>query len=86
MVSDYLIDETCDFGHIELRLKDLMDLKGITINKMSKLSNVKYEIVKKYYYSENYNINFYILAKFCYILKCQVSDLIVYIPVKKNHI
>ncbi len=84
MVSDYLIDETCNFGYIELRLKDLMDLKGITINRMSKLSNVKYEIVKKYYYSENYSISFYILAKFCYILDCSVNDLIIYIPPKNT--
>ena len=73
-----------DFGHIELKLKEYMDLNNISINRMSKLANVKYEIVKKYYYSENYNINFDILAKFCYILDCDVSDLIVYVRSKKR--
>lgn len=55
-----------------------MDNKGITIYQMSRLSKVKYDIIKKYYNADAYSINIEILAKFCYILDCKVEDLIVY--------
>lgn len=61
-----------------------MDKKGISIYKLSQKAAVKYEIVKKYYNDEN--IGFYadILAKFCYVLDCQIADLIEYVPVLIN--
>ena len=72
------IDYSIDFGHIKLKLNEVMDAKGISINMLSRLSDVKYDIVKKYYYGENYGCNFEILAKFCYILDCKLSDIIIY--------
>ena len=55
-----------------------MDKKGISISTMSKLANVKYEIVKKYYNGENYAFTSEILAKFCYILDCEIDDILIY--------
>lgn len=75
---DRQIDYKTDFGHIELRLDEVMKEKGISINMLSRLSDVKYDIVKKYYYKENYGCNFEILAKFCYILDCKLSDILIY--------
>ena len=61
-----------------LNLNELMDKKGISISTMSKLANVKYEIVKKYYNGENYAFTSEILAKFCYILDCEIDDILIY--------
>ena len=62
------IDYETDFGNVKIKLNVLMDKKHISISTMSKLANVKYEIVKKYYYGDNYAFTSEILAKFCYIL------------------
>ena len=43
------IDYKTNFGNVKLKLNELMDKKGISISTMSKLANVKYEIVKKYH-------------------------------------
>lgn len=74
------IDYGTDFGTIKLKLKlnELMDKKNISISTMSKLANIKYEIVKKYYYGENYAFTSEILAKFCYILDCEIDDILIY--------
>ena len=83
MILEKEITYLTDFGNIAINLKEQMDKKGISINLMSKLSNVKYEIVKKYYYGENYGVTREIVAKFCYILDCNVEDILVYKPPEK---
>lgn len=72
------IDYKTNFGNVKLKLNELMDKKGISISTMSKLANVKYEIVKKYYNGENYAFTSEILAKFCYILDCEIDDILIY--------
>ena len=56
------IDYKTNFGNVKLKLNELMDKKGISISTMSKLANVKSEI----------------LAKFCYILDCEIDDILIY--------
>ena len=83
MIIEKTIDWNTDFGQIVIKLKDVMDSKGISINTMSHLANIKYDIVKKYYYGVNYSFNSEILAKFCYILDCDLNDILFYIPSKE---
>lgn len=71
---NYLYGE--DVGRFHLKLKELMDHQGITINQMSHLADIKYDVVKRYYYDDVIKYDAYILAKFRYILNCQVSDLL----------
>lgn len=82
VIEEKIIDWDTDFGYVESNLQRLMDKQGITISTMSHLTNIKYEIVKKYYYGENYAFNCEILAKFCYILDCNIADIIYYVPSK----
>ena len=71
-----------DFGYVKVKLKEKMDAKNITVNQMSKMTNVAYDIIKKYYYGRNYSISMEILAKFCFILDCKIGDILEYIPYK----
>lgn len=76
------IEFNTDFGIVVLKLSDIMDNQGISIYTMSRLAKVKYEIVKKYYNGESFAFTGEILAKFCYILECDISDILVYQPSK----
>ncbi len=67
-----------EYGSIKLNLKYLMDKKNISINTMSKYANIRYETVKKYYNNECFWYDSNILAKFCYVLECEIDDLLVY--------
>lgn len=72
------IDSETNFGKVRIKLNNLMDEKHISISSMSRMTNIKYEIVKKYYYGESYAFTLEILAKFCYILKCEINDILIY--------
>ena len=67
-----------EYGSIKLNLRYLMDKKNISINTMSKYANIRYETVKKYYNNECFWYDSNILAKFCYVLECEIDDLLVY--------
>lgn len=75
-----MIDYNTAFGDVEIRLKAVMDQRKMSVYSMSKISGIKYEIVKKYYNNENCAYNRDILAKFCFILNCKIEDLLKYIP------
>lgn len=73
------IYELKDFGKVILHVKEAMDNKGITRNKMASLTGIKYDIVTKYYRGhEVERVDLVILAKLCYVLDCSVSDLLEY--------
>ena len=38
---------------IELNVKEVMDKRNISINELSRLANIKYDIVKRYYNGES---------------------------------
>ena len=67
-----------DYGMVKNNLKKLMNEKEISIYTMSKLTNTKYEIVKSYYNDNLYQYSKEILAKFCYVLDCDVSEIVIY--------
>ncbi len=70
------------YGKVNSNLKAVMDEKEISINLMSKLAGIKYDVVKRYYYDEIYQVDLQILAKFCYILNCHVEEILSYDYIK----
>lgn len=67
-----------NYGKVKSNLKCIMDSKLISINDMSRLAGIKYDVVKRYYYNDIYQADLQILAKFCYILDCNISDILDY--------
>ncbi|MBE6152731.1 MAG: helix-turn-helix transcriptional regulator [Firmicutes bacterium] len=67
-----------NYGKVKLCIKDKMDEKNISISKMSRLSGLKYDVVLNYYYNRIHIYNADILAKFCYVLDCPISTLVIY--------
>ena len=67
-----------NYGRVNSNLKAVMDRKEISINTMSKLADIKYHVVKRYYYNNLYQVDLQLLAKFCYILDIKISDILEY--------
>ncbi len=61
---------------IELCLKEIMDNKGVSISELSRMANIKYDIVKRYYNGEITRYDSEILKKICVYLECDITDLI----------
>ena len=71
--------QTEEYGHINVKLAEIMDRRGITRNRLRTLTGTKYEVIDRYYKGVNIemvDLNF--LAKVCYLLGCVVNDLLEY--------
>ena len=69
-----------DYGHVELKLKEVMDARGITRNQLAKLIDARFEVVGKWYKGEVEKMDLDILARICYALDCTTEDIIRYVP------
>ena len=67
-----------NYGMLHSNLKKVMDRENISINMMSKLTGIKYDVIKRHYYNETFQADYNTLAKFCYVLGCELDDILVY--------
>ena len=67
-----------NYGRIICNLKKIMKKRNITIYELSKIIDVKYDIIKKYCNNENSRYDVNILAKICFSLDCKIDELLQY--------
>ena len=67
-----------DFGYINVNIKKIMDNKGISRGKSAKMSALSYDLVNRYYHDKVRRVDLEVIAKFCYILNCNVEDILKY--------
>lgn len=68
------------YGKISVHLKELMEAKGITRYRLAKLADTRFEVVEKWCSGTVERIDADVLARFCYILDCKITDIIQYDP------
>ena len=66
------------YGNISIHLKELLDKKGITRYRLAKLADTRFEVVEKWCSGTVERIDADVLARFCYILNCDITDIIKY--------
>lgn len=66
------------YGNISIHLKEIIDQKGITRYRLAKLADTRFEVVEKWCSGTVERIDSDVLARFCYILKCEITDIIKY--------
>lgn len=67
-----------DYGKINIRLKEVMDSRGITRNSLSKDANTRFEVISKWYNNDVEKLDLDVLARLCFVLDCTPQDLIEY--------
>ncbi len=72
------VTELRPYGQIVFHLREQMEARGLTRNALCRLSNTRFEVVNKWYHGEVERIDADVLARFCFVLQCSVSDLIEY--------
>ena len=68
------------YGCITVRLKELIEQKGITRYRLAKLADTRFEVVEKWCSGTVERIDTDVLARFCYILNCEITDILKYDP------
>ena len=72
---------TNKYGYVRLKLKETLDARGVTRNRLRTLTGVKYDVIDRYYKSETVHMaDLDFLAKVCCVLNCGLDDLLEYIP------
>jgi len=67
------------YGHIKVKLAEMMDRKGITRYRLRTLTGLKYDTIDRYYKAKNiFYIDLDFLSKACFVLDCQIQDLLEY--------
>lgn len=71
-----------EFGTIKIHLAEIMEQRNISINKLSFRAEMQRTQLKKYCKNEVQRLDIAVLSRLCYALKCDLHDLIEYIPPK----
>ncbi len=67
------------YGKIRLKLKELMDARGITRNALANAIHTRFEVIDKWYNGQVEKMDTDILARICYTLQCKVEDILEYV-------
>jgi len=67
-----------NYGHIALHLQERMEERGVNRNQLAKAIGTRFEVVDKWCQGDISRIDADILARLCYVLECDVDDLITY--------
>lgn len=70
------------YGTISVHLKEIIEKKNITRYRLAKLADTRFEVVEKWCNGSVERIDLDVLARFCYILNCEISDIIEYNPIR----
>ena len=67
------------YGKLVLKLDEVRKSRNLSKNKLSNLMGVSYGILLRYCNGERFGlVDFDFLARACYVLNCDISDLIEY--------
>ena len=73
------ITELKNYGKVEIKLRSIMDKRNVSIYRVSQLASLKHSTVKSYYNNcPITRVDLDVLSKLCYVLHCDISDLLEY--------
>lgn len=67
-----------DYGKINIKLKKIIDAKGISRSKLSTMVAMNYDLVNRYYNNKVTRVDLDVISRFCYVLNCSVNDILEY--------
>lgn len=73
-----------EFGIIKLHLRELMEKQNLTLNKLSFRAEMQRTQLKHYYDGSIQRLDMAVLSRLCYALKCDLNDLLEYVPPKNE--
>lgn len=65
-------------GYYLFKLKDILNKKHISINKLMRDTNTDFKVIKRLMTGELVKIDIFVLARLCDYLDCSIEDIIEY--------
>lgn len=69
-----------EYGYVRLKLDELMTKQNISINKLAFRSEMQRTQLKMYIDNKVQRVDLAVLARLCFALDCDLTDLIEYVP------
>lgn len=69
-----------DYGHIQIRLAELLKEKGLNKYKLSHRAEMNWKQINNYCNNEITRLDTLVLCKLCTVLECDINDLLVFVP------
>lgn len=73
-----------EFGRVRLRLNEVLEASGMSKNVLSYRAQVQRTQLIRFCRGEITRLDTDVLARFCYALNCDISDLLEYIPPEQS--
>jgi putative transcriptional regulator len=73
-----------NYGHLEIRLAELIEKKGLNRNKVSLRAAMNWRQVDRYCENDITRLDTFVLCKLCTALECEIQDLLVFVPAEKE--
>ena len=71
-----------DYGTIKIHLEELIEESGISKNKLSHRAEMQRTQLNSYCNGTVTRLDVAVLARLCTVLRCDISDLLEYVPPK----
>lgn len=75
-----------NYGHLEIRLAELIEEKGLNRNKVSLKAAMNWRQVDRYCENDITRLDTFVLCKLCTVLECEIQDLLVFVPAEKEQV
>ena len=73
-----------NYGHLEIRLAELIEEKGLNRNKVSLKAAMNWRQVDRYCENDITRLDTFVLCKLCTALECEIQDLLVFVRAEKE--
>lgn len=73
-----------DYGHLEIRLNELLNKKGLSKNKLSHKAEMSWKQIDHFCNNSITRLDVFVLCKLCTVLECKIEDLLVFHPPEKK--
>ncbi|MEG1658564.1 MAG: helix-turn-helix transcriptional regulator [Oscillibacter sp.] len=67
-----------EYGRVHVCLREILDGRGMTRNELARAINARFEVVDKWYQGSVAKIDADVLARMCFVLKCEIGDILCY--------
>lgn len=78
-----MVEFRTDWGTVRLTLGEYIAEHKINKNQLAKLANLQDQQLDTYSSNEIQRPDLFVLARICYALECQISDIMEYTPPEK---
>lgn len=76
--------EDKDYGHIHIKLAELIEEKGISKNKLSHKAEMQRSQINQYCNNQITRLDTAVLARLCTTLECRIEDLLEFVPADRE--